>query len=281
MQEEKAAQVAAAEPAPQAPPVRNDPDILARLLLALEARQEAREPAQPPAPVVVTVNPQVTQNVPVYGTQPQEKKPQVIAVEPAPQAPPVYNDSEILARLMVLEARQQALETAKTQPAAQPTAQPAAPVIQREERVPQVIVVEPSFKAPSAPPDPEVLSRLTALETRQETLEATVTQPQAPVAAAAPVIQSVPEVKPGIPEAKPGLPDPKSGKTYRLQVGTFSTLEAADRMSRLVGSIGFMVIQEQSGSMYRVLAVDIPAALVQPAVQRLGVIGIDQVWVRE
>jgi len=45
--------------------------------------------------------------------------------------------------------------------------------------------------------------------------------------------------------------------------------------------MGFVVLQEQFGSLYRVMAVDIPANLVEPAIQRLGVIGIDQVWIKE
>jgi hypothetical protein len=43
---------------------------------------------------------------------------------------------------------------------------------------------------------------------------------------------------------------------------------------------GFNVIGEQYGSMHRVLATDIPSAMVTQAVQRLGAIGIRQVWVR-
>jgi hypothetical protein len=43
---------------------------------------------------------------------------------------------------------------------------------------------------------------------------------------------------------------------------------------------GFNVIAEQYGAMYRVLATDIPSVMVTQAVQRLGTIGIRQVWVR-
>ena len=42
-----------------------------------------------------------------------------------------------------------------------------------------------------------------------------------------------------------------------------------------------IVAMEGNGSLYRVFATDVPAAMVHPAVQRLGTIGINQVWVRE
>jgi len=77
------------------------------------------------------------------------------------------------------------------------------------------------------------------------------------------------------------MPDPASGRIYRLQVGAFSTREAADRVARMVGAAGFNVTQEWTGAMYRVLATGVPAAMVSPAVQRLGAIGIEQIWVRD
>jgi len=77
------------------------------------------------------------------------------------------------------------------------------------------------------------------------------------------------------------LPDPYSGRIYRLQVGAFSTLEAASRQALALEAIGFSVIIERTEPMYRVLAVDVPAAMVGPAVQRLGLIGVAMVWVRE
>jgi hypothetical protein len=79
----------------------------------------------------------------------------------------------------------------------------------------------------------------------------------------------------------PGIPDPTTDKVYRLQVGAFSAPEAADRTSRLVASLGFHVIQEQSGPWFRVYAIDVPAVLIQSAAQRLGLVGISEVWVRE
>jgi cell division protein FtsN len=95
---------------------------------------------------------------------------------------------------------------------------------------------------------------------------------QAPVYSA-PVFQDLPKII--------GLPDPSSNKVYRLQVGAFSTVEAADRLVRQVTSLGFQAMQEKSGTMFRVLAVNVPAAMVQYAAQRLASTGIKEIWVRE
>ena len=136
--------------------------------------------------------------------------------------------------------------------------------------------------------DPEVMARLEALEARpevqeiREVREVVNLQPPAPV-----VLHVHPQMTQYVPffvatpQVIPGLPDPNTGRIYRLQVGAFSTRQTADRIARLVGSLGFNVAQEWSGTMYRVLATDVPAVLVSSAIQRLGIIGIEQVWVRE
>jgi cell division protein FtsN len=92
--------------------------------------------------------------------------------------------------------------------------------------------------------------------------------------------QHVPVFGP-MPQVVPRLPDPNSGRIYRLQVGAFSSQATAERIAREMSSIGFNVAMEGNGSLYRVFATDVPAAMVHPAVQRLGTIGINQVWVRE
>jgi len=79
----------------------------------------------------------------------------------------------------------------------------------------------------------------------------------------------------------PGLPNPNSGKTYRLQVGTYSAIESAARAMRQLQAAGFDVAQEPIGTMFRVLAVGISAQNVLGAAQRLGAIGFGQIWVRE
>ena len=79
----------------------------------------------------------------------------------------------------------------------------------------------------------------------------------------------------------PGLPNPNSDKIYRLQVGAYSAIEGAARAMRQLQAAGFDVAQEQAGSVYRVLAVGIPAQQIYSAAQRLGAIGFKQIWVRE
>ena len=79
----------------------------------------------------------------------------------------------------------------------------------------------------------------------------------------------------------PGLPDPAANRVYRLQVGAFSAQESADRTAQLVASLGFHVVWEQSGTLFRVYAINVPAVLIGSAAQRLGTIGIREVWVRE
>jgi cell division septation protein DedD len=79
----------------------------------------------------------------------------------------------------------------------------------------------------------------------------------------------------------PGLPDRNSGRIYRLQVGAWSAPDAAGRALQMLQSAGFSAVQEQNGSLYRVLAAGIPAADVYAAAQRLGAMGFRQIWVRE
>ena len=233
------------EPSYQAPLLSAYLEIIARLT-ALEARQEVREAAQPMAPVVLHFSPHLTQSVPVTGIQPQEKEPPVIASEPSNQTPFAYSDPDILERLMALEARQDALEVAGVQSAV-PELDYVLPPPTQSAPEENISPASQRLDVPQGESQPQQLAPLNSIQ----------------------------------PQVISALPDPDSGKIYNLQVGTFSTLEAADRISRQVSSIGFIVLQEQNESMYRVLAVDIPAVLVHPAIQRLGVIGINQVWVRE
>jgi hypothetical protein len=79
----------------------------------------------------------------------------------------------------------------------------------------------------------------------------------------------------------PGLPDPNSNKRYRLQVGAFTDQNAAAHTFRSLQDAGFNPVYEHSQNFFRVIIADIPAASVASTVQRLGAIGIRQVWVRE
>jgi hypothetical protein len=79
----------------------------------------------------------------------------------------------------------------------------------------------------------------------------------------------------------PCLPNPNSGKMYRLQVGAYARKETADFAERELKAAGFKTKREARGSLCRVLAVDIPAAEVKPAVQAIESAGFGEVWVRE
>jgi cell division septation protein DedD len=79
----------------------------------------------------------------------------------------------------------------------------------------------------------------------------------------------------------PGLPDPTSGRNFRLQIGAFPDLEAANQAADLVRRAGFNVETDFLGSVHRVMAVGIPAADVSSASNRLGALGFNQIWLRE
>ena len=79
----------------------------------------------------------------------------------------------------------------------------------------------------------------------------------------------------------PGLPDPNTNRMYRLQVGSFNSQNAAANTFRSLMDAGFNPVYEHSQNFYRVIVADVPAANVASTVQRLGAIGIREVWVRE
>jgi len=91
----------------------------------------------------------------------------------------------------------------------------------------------------------------------------------------------MPPVKPEALQILPGLPDRHSNKAYSLQVGSFTTLEAANRAASFIRDVGFDVKIEYSGAVYRVMAVKIASSDVYTASVRLGTLGFAQIWVRE
>jgi hypothetical protein len=78
----------------------------------------------------------------------------------------------------------------------------------------------------------------------------------------------------------PSLPDPNNGKIYNLQVGAFSTREAAMDLSIKLRGASFDVSQEFTGALYRVIVKDIPSYMVYYAAQRLGAVGIKEIWIK-
>jgi hypothetical protein len=78
----------------------------------------------------------------------------------------------------------------------------------------------------------------------------------------------------------PGLPDPHSNRVYYLQVGSFTAQEAAARTAQYLIRAGVNVVYERDGYNIRVIVPGVPAAMVHSTIQRLGSLGIGEVWVR-
>jgi cell division septation protein DedD len=88
-------------------------------------------------------------------------------------------------------------------------------------------------------------------------------------------------VKPESLQIIPGLPDRYSGKSYKLQIGAYSSQETANRTAALLRNAGFHAEVEFSGAIYRVFAAGIPSVDVYSASVRLGSLGFNQIWVKE
>jgi cell division protein FtsN len=79
----------------------------------------------------------------------------------------------------------------------------------------------------------------------------------------------------------PGLPDPNSRKVYRLQVGSYSVHSTADRMVQQLRAAGLQAGIEYYNSLQRVLVLGVRAADAASVVQTLGLMGFEEVWIRE
>ena len=79
----------------------------------------------------------------------------------------------------------------------------------------------------------------------------------------------------------PGLPDPDSGMIYQLQAGRWYTEEVASFITQRLQAAGFNTTQKNNQGVHWVYATDIPASIVYFAIQRMGVLGIREVWVWE
>ena len=167
---------------------------------------------------------------------------------PPPVAPPV--NAELIARLEALEA------------AAQPA--PPSVVVTVNPTISQAITVDGNFApAPPAPIESEIAAghAVPEADTRPRDV-----QPTAPLSQ---------------PRGIPAPPEPVNGKTYRLQVGVFSSFYDAADLSRYLSATGFVAIHERFNSLYHVIIADVPAAMLYPAARRLGVLGISHIVVKE
>jgi cell division protein FtsN len=91
-----------------------------------------------------------------------------------------------------------------------------------------------------------------------------------PVQAASPAITII-----------PNFPDPQSGKVYRIQVGSFSSIALAQVCFARLKAAGFTPAYEHNGSLYRVVLSSIRAADVYNTAQRLNAAGFTEVVIRE
>ncbi|MCL1931801.1 MAG: hypothetical protein FWF55_08290 [Treponema sp.] len=66
-----------------------------------------------------------------------------------------------------------------------------------------------------------------------------------------------------------------------MQIGAYTTQENASLNAQILRNAGFVVSEERSGGLFRVSVVNIPASVVHLAVQRLGALGVRQIWVKE
>jgi rare lipoprotein A (peptidoglycan hydrolase) len=157
-----------------------------------------------------------------------------------------------------LEARTQAVSVQEAAPANPPA--PSVPVAAVSQRAEGALEVQSQQGLMSPSPAEQV---------------------SIPVRTALPPQVSPAPVSPENIQIIPGLPDRNSRKIYRLQIGAFSNLNAANIAAELVQRAGFDVEKELAGTMYRVLVIGISSVDVYPAAVRLGSLGFGQIWVRE
>jgi hypothetical protein len=84
----------------------------------------------------------------------------------------------------------------------------------------------------------------------------------------------------------PGLPDPSNGRVYKLQVGSYKSINHAHDAFRTVRADGFNAAMElyndaQYGQVHRVCVLGIPSANVFNIAQQLGALGFRVIWVRD
>jgi len=146
-------------------------------------------------------------------------------------------------------------------------------------------VVDPSQQAQQTSPINIVIHNYVGKQQPGQTPEGMPVDPplppQSPPPAASPQPQPARTQAAGDVMVSPGLPDPNTNRRYQLQVGAFNSQNAAAATFRSLQDAGFSPVYEHSQNFYRVVIADIPASSVASTVQKLGSIGIKQVWVRE
>jgi len=79
----------------------------------------------------------------------------------------------------------------------------------------------------------------------------------------------------------PGLPNPNSRKTYRLQVGSYTAQNTAEKTAQRIRSAGLQASVENYNSLKRVIVPAVRAADACQIVQMLEMLGFKEVWIRE
>jgi hypothetical protein len=194
--------------------------------------------------------PVVAQAAPVY--QPQPQPPQVASYPVQPSAP-VYQPQPV-----------------------QPAYQPQQVTVYPQAQQPAPIYSPPSQQVTVYPP----IQQPAPVYQPQPVQPVYQPQPVQPVYQPQP-IQPAPQTQMGRLQIIPGLPDPNCGRTFMLQIGSFAMPEAAASTAQQARAYGFNVVYETYGNMYRVIVPNVPAATVYPTAQKLGAMGIQQIWIRE
>ena len=78
----------------------------------------------------------------------------------------------------------------------------------------------------------------------------------------------------------PAMPDANSRNIYDLQVGAYSSYDAAANVIQQLQNAGFEIVLEQWDGIYRVIIPKVPASSVNNSVNRLGEMGISEIWLR-
>jgi rare lipoprotein A len=114
--------------------------------------------------------------------------------------------------------------------------------------------------------------------------QAAPVQPQAPAPQAAPVPRQTSPVPAAAPQAavvRPAIPPAGTGKTYRIQAGSYRTpRNAVDAFDR-IKSTGLSPAYERNGEYYRVVLPALRPEEVPGIAEKLGAAGFREVIIRE
>jgi hypothetical protein len=215
----------------------------------------------------------------------------VAASAPPQQAEQRYvPDPDLQRRLTATAAYARSQPLYASPPIAPPPAAVPVQAVQPQEPKPQEakppVIVVPSYNVTVVPV--YQTQQMTTIQPPAPVQRAPVQAPPAYQPQVAPVCDPIPApvYQPAPPPGSttvrviPGYPDPNCGKLYTLQVGAYSTANAASKAESLMKNNGFNVSQELSKPYYRIIISGVQASTVYALVQRLGTIGVEEVIIR-